>query len=416
MLRSTIAAATLAAVAVVSGGVLSGLAGCTAQVDKNTNLGGSDSGPGGLDPTTETGGLDPGTLGETGPIGPLDPAADNDGDGYLYADDCNDRDKLVNPGAFDVVGDGVDNDCDGTVDNAPGACDTSLAMTSTVGMDFAKALGLCQTTDAAATGKNKRWGVVSAKLMTTDGKGTPMAKQYGIHPTWGSVVKPHEGHSMAVLSTGSARMPGQAGYMKPLNLFTDATTNANTPPAGWPKNSTGCPNPTTKTANDSVVLQLQIRVPTNAKSFTYDFDFFTSEYIDYVCSEFNDSYVAILKSGAPLDASHAGNISFDSKGSPINVNSGFFEVCTPGSNNGHSFACGLGTAELAGTGYSGDGAQDGATSWLRTTANVLPGETITVQFMIWNTGDHVLQSAIVLDNFQWSAAGTTAPVTDRPPM
>ncbi len=410
MLRSTLSAASLAAVASVTGLALCGFGGCTAQVDKTTSLG-TDSGTGGLDPFTDTG-FDQNL--ETG--GQLDPAADNDGDGFLYADDCNDRNPLVNPGAFDVPGDGVDNDCDGTVDNAPGNCDGSLALTSTNGMDFAKALGLCQAADPAATGKNKRWGVVSAKLTLADGKGTPMGKQYGIEQTWGSVVKPHEGKSMAVLSTGSARVPGQPGYMKPHDLVNDSTSNSSTPPPGWPKNSTGCDAPLESTANDSAVLQLQIRVPTNAKAFTYDFDFFTSEYLTYVCSAWNDSYVAILKSGAPLDASHSGNISFDTKGNAINVNSGFFEVCTPGTKNGHTFACALGTGELAGTGYSGDGKEDGATSWLRTTANVLPGETITLSFMIWNTSDHLLQSAVVLDNFTWSSQATTAPVTDRPPM
>jgi|GEM_PF-6235959 len=48
------------------------------------------------------------------------PGADSDGDGYSSdqegGDDCDDNDPLVNPGATEVCGDGVDNDCDGTVD------------------------------------------------------------------------------------------------------------------------------------------------------------------------------------------------------------------------------------------------------------------------------------------------------------
>ena len=40
---------------------------------------------------------------------------DRDGDGYRAADDCNDEDETVNPGANEVC-DEVDNDCDGTVD------------------------------------------------------------------------------------------------------------------------------------------------------------------------------------------------------------------------------------------------------------------------------------------------------------
>jgi hypothetical protein len=48
------------------------------------------------------------------------PGADSDGDGYSSdqegGDDCDDNDPLVNPGATEVCGDDVDNDCDGTVD------------------------------------------------------------------------------------------------------------------------------------------------------------------------------------------------------------------------------------------------------------------------------------------------------------
>jgi hypothetical protein len=258
--------------------------------------------------------------------------------------------------------------------------------------------------------------VISAKLTTTDETALPAARQFGIHPNWGSVVKPRGGKNMVVLSTGSARLPGQSQYMKPLDhLLVSNTPNANTPPPGWPRNTTDCPAPSGKTANDSVVLKLKVRVPTNAKSFTFDFNFYTSEYIEYSCSEYNDTYVAILKSKVPLDAKFGGNISFDTKGQPINVNSDFFQVCTPGSAGPLTYTCPLGRGELAGTGYEGgDSAQHGATSWLQTKASVAPGEEIEISFMIWNTSDHILQSAILLDNWKWSAEGTTAPVTDRP--
>ncbi|MBK7760192.1 MAG: putative metal-binding motif-containing protein [Deltaproteobacteria bacterium] len=39
---------------------------------------------------------------------------DEDGDGYAAeADDCDDTDASVNPGAIDTVDDGVDSNCDG---------------------------------------------------------------------------------------------------------------------------------------------------------------------------------------------------------------------------------------------------------------------------------------------------------------
>jgi hypothetical protein len=402
--------------------------GCSAAGAKDgaSDLGGSDDNDGGagrdgFNPNNDggLGGLDPDSH------APLDPKADNDGDGYLYADDCDDTNKLINPGAFDVVGDKVDNDCNGKVDDVPN-CDVSLALDTGNPMDFAKSLGLCNATTAGATGKNKIWGVISATLKTVDGTQDPLPAQYGLEAAWGSAVRPKDGGTIAVLSTGSARTPGQAGYIKPLvlDVGSTGTGHENDPPPGWPKNSPGCADPTSPKVNDSVGLTLQIRVPTNANAFSYDFDFYTSEYHTYVCTEFNDSYIALLKTSIvpPLDPKNNGNISFDSKGGPINVNSGWFQVCAPFNlgDGVHNYTCPLGRGELAGTGFDGDDdpadppAQDGATSWLETKAGVVPGETITIQFVIWNTGDHILQSTVLLDNFKWDATPTTGPSTDRP--
>ena len=50
----------------------------------------------------------------TGKIPPvLEIFKDNDGDGYSrFKGDCDDTDSSVNPGAEEIEGDGVDNDCD----------------------------------------------------------------------------------------------------------------------------------------------------------------------------------------------------------------------------------------------------------------------------------------------------------------
>lgn len=62
---------------------------------------------------------------------------DLDGDGYVEqcdpdelsceAEDCDDRDPAVHPGAQEIIGDGLDNDCDGFVDQFPGDDDDDTA-------------------------------------------------------------------------------------------------------------------------------------------------------------------------------------------------------------------------------------------------------------------------------------------------
>jgi hypothetical protein len=47
---------------------------------------------------------------------------DADGDGYSPPADCNDADLSINPGAAEVAGDGIDNDCDGQVDEGENVC------------------------------------------------------------------------------------------------------------------------------------------------------------------------------------------------------------------------------------------------------------------------------------------------------
>lgn len=91
--------------------------------------------------------------------------SDNDRDGFATGVDCDDGDASVHPGADELCGDGVDNDCDGLVDdkddgavrvpycydgNHDGACDES-------GNDFGLSrLMLCTTREASSDGTQKQ--------------------------------------------------------------------------------------------------------------------------------------------------------------------------------------------------------------------------------------------------------------------
>jgi hypothetical protein len=44
-------------------------------------------------------------------------ATDMDGDGYLWCDECDDSNPNVHPGAKEICGNGIDDDCNGFVDD-----------------------------------------------------------------------------------------------------------------------------------------------------------------------------------------------------------------------------------------------------------------------------------------------------------
>jgi hypothetical protein len=134
-----------------------------------------------------------------------------------------------------------------------------------------------------------------------------------------------------------------------------------------------------------------LRAPVNATGYSFDFTFYSFEYPEWVCTAFNDQFVAIVD--PPPEGAINGNIAFDSMTNPVSVNIAFFDVCD---------GCPAGTAPLAGTGF--DAWDDaGATSWLRTQAPVEPGSEFTIRFTIWDTGDDLFDSTVLIDNFQWLA-------------
>ncbi|MBV1861177.1 MAG: choice-of-anchor L domain-containing protein, partial [Nannocystaceae bacterium] len=153
------------------------------------------------------------------------------------------------------------------------------------------------------------------------------------------------------------------------------------------------------TANDLAFLSLSAEVPANTFGFSYDFAFFSVEYPAWYQSQFNDMYVAWLESEA-----WTGNISFDEFGSPISLNAGFLDY--KDATNPFDCPAPCQAPELAGTAAQGHA----GTRWLTSSAPVVPGETVEVYFAIFDLADSALDSAVLLDNWQWTCEGSP-PVT-----
>ena len=373
------------------------------------------------------------------------PDDDCDSDGWRVADgDCCDRvgwcsttPELVNPGAFEYIGNGVDDDCDGLVDNLKPPCDGLLNNSgSSDPIDYAKAMDLCQTTTEDAPLPSRRWGVISGKFTLTNGTGIPSSQARAIRSMFGDLITPIHGGRVAVLSTGHAASVGQtnpdyAMFQSGVDLgltspFPPDWYQAN---GGKLPNAPGCPSPSGNVAFDPIMLTLRIRVPTNARSFSFASWFFSAEFPEYVCTQFNDFFVVLVDTPPPQWPNPADKnlavyrVTNPPKLFPIGVNlaadpdaQNLFSVCKAGPTgcNGSpkpgNAPCLSGPTYLQGTGFDdtsqpGCGSSNllgGGTGWLTTVGNVAPGATMEIRIALWDTSDGVWDSLVVLDNWVWN--------------
>lgn len=385
----------------------------------------------GASPLADTG------IWDAGPVVPCtsSPTQDGDSDGFAAARDCNDCDPAVNPAAYDVPGNGVDEDCSGRPDDEAIDCDPAGSNPADDAQLAARALGVCRVRAGDS------WGIEKAEWVYPDGSKGSLAAyncQGGLAPhplsrsvqqTFGSVLRPTQGATMTVLSSGvaqagSVEIPSSMAPAEGISPDGAKTCRVGRPPAGFPKSgSPSCPGLVVDQSNeiyDALALELTLKVPSNARALSFDFNFMTSEFPRFVCASSNDQFVALLRSSHPLTPADE-NISFDAAHNLVSVNNAFLEVCAPATIEGRSFACARGVASLAGTGFvaseSSSGTpvtRGGATGWLTTTASVVPGETIRLRFAIWDAGDEVVDSSVLLDNLRWETVGSTVPAGEPP--
>jgi hypothetical protein len=379
---------------------------------------------------------------------------DCDGDGYKTAQDCNDLDGTINPEAYDFPGDMLDNDCDGVVDNPVVNC-AGTSTTATDPVNYARTLDLCPQNSVTSTGKkfdpvvSATWGKVSSTFGTIN---TSM-KQVGRQAKFGNNAA-RNGADLVALSTGTLnakdpRDPVQGGINTASVTAPCAAIGINAADAKSLTAGTTGGSCATLSANDYAELKIAVKVPSNANAMLFDFSFFSTEFNEFWKSNYNDGFFVLVTS-----KNLAGiNVAKDSAGLGITVNSGYFQLCpalpgptglSMGKVGGLKNCVGQPTdptakilGSLTGTGFAGEllatpstddttkGFVDtagkyvygGSSGWLSSKFGVTPGEQLVIRFIIFDTGDNVLDSAVILDNVRWEKAPPTTvdPVVERPP-
>ena len=377
----------------------------------------------------------------------VDNVEDIDGDGFTYCSgdccesswECSDPVR-TGPASFEIPENGIDDNCNGEVDETE-SCDSGIAGDSKDPIDLAKSIGICPVSET------RNYGLVSAEILFPDettesqsfdlstsdgtvscGGNPPNPDSYSILSKFGNIIKPREGDSFVMMSNGVAADPiPDSGTQANGLTWEQMCTRSNAPQDWYQANgnqfpdSPGCGglmsggDPGTEPLNDPVMLKLKLKVPNNASSFSFDIYFFSREFPEYVC-QYNDFFVILLDSAFTSDDMNLQNpidknLAMDEFKNPVGINlakSGLFRVCCDGNpfvcgyTPGNSFAefCTLGPGELDGTGlYGAD--KEGGTGWLVTRGNVVEGEEITLRLAIWDALDHVYDSEVVIDNFQW---------------
>ena len=334
--------------------------------------------------------------------------------------DCN---GLVDDGTdFDGDGHGACNDCCESIDTCPYpkeawdpsvathlckysedviySCDSNLDPTTFNPIDYAKAIGICNMT----TEDSEDSGLISATISAPNGSGSVHVGSNGLLSKLGNVIKPKAGSYMLALSSGKVADPFESYSLGSTSGAPSDWVNAN---GGSFPSAASCPSSgTSGSVNDAVMLTLKIKVPKTAKSFSFNLYFLTKEYPNYICSSYNDFFIALLdsthtSSDPTLQNPADKNLAMDSLGNPVGINlapAGLFTQCVNATSDGVT-SC-IGTEDLQGTGFE----SNGGTGWLTTRGNVVGGEIITLRLAIWDLTDHVLDSLVLIDNFKWDVA------------
>ncbi|MFB3903482.1 MAG: choice-of-anchor L domain-containing protein [Acidobacteriota bacterium] len=209
-------------------------------------------------------------------------------------------------------------------------------------------------------------GIPSGDIVSATILGSPDIRAVGVGQTPLSYF-PTQSTTYGILCTGNAS-----------NLEVPSATN-------WSANLDG---------DDAVTLKVQLKVPNDARCMSFDFAFYSEEFPEYLNSDYNDAFLAekgqtdIRETNDPVTGhpiiSSPYNFAFDAKRNAISVNTAF----GISSNTACSY--------------------DGVTPLLKAQTPVTGGSTIDIYLTIMDVGDSLYDSAVLLDNFQWSTDASCA--------
>ncbi len=195
----------------------------------------------------------------------------------------------------------------------------------------------------------------------------------------------HQGCEMAVISTGKVGQANPNNALPMGGLLATAKNNIDPQPQFQGDQPATAP---IQGSCDRTQIRLTLQAPVNAVGFSFDFIFASAEYDEWINKNFNDTFYAIMEY-ENLNGGATTNISFDSNGNEIEVDTNFFE------NAQHP-------CDETGSGWSpAVGQKSGSTGWLRTSWDVNPGDQFNIIFSIHDEGDCVYDSIVFIDNWIW---------------
>ena len=257
---------------------------------------------------------------------------------------------------------------------------------------------------------------LSSELFSSDAPAVQVAEQFGSSGDWGA----REGEKLLIISTGTLPSPDDdgrvileeaAGEIGTANSNPDSITNLPSPiepqdgSGGVPFEDCDGHNDCSDTlqaqwelgesrAADLSWVRFDLEVPLGGNGYEFDFAFFTTEFPEWIDTQYNDIFVVWSTS-----ETYTGNVTFI-EGQPLTVTAlaDYFEY------EGND-------AELNGTGVDGLGGVvgvgpvGGGTGWFTATGSAAPGETFTLAWALFDMGDAYYDTTIVLDAFRWSCEG-----------